>query len=189
LQSNRLINIKKNWKAASTILLLDPESGTELHWLGRFFQQRLDGIPVFDRYKQLLKDYDPRDSLRQCRGPVLKLEIHCPFCKRRDGWRSFTFEVDETNGIDWWKCFKCKRSGDSARLWAKLEPWMGKADWRSLLTEGISTTALGDSQAETRYSSGTLYTQQRGSCAVANTNAGRTCAGRPAIHCLGKQIL
>jgi DNA-binding MarR family transcriptional regulator len=135
LVAEGLIRIEKHWKAASAIVLLDPESGCDLYFLGKFFQERLDRIPCFDRYKAILADYDPRDSLRHCRGPAGKFEVHCPFCKRQDGWRSLAFEVDELSGIDRWKCFKCGRSGDSARLYTRLAPWVGRRGWQTLIPE------------------------------------------------------
>lgn len=135
LVAEGLIRIEKHWRAASAIVLLDPESGCDLYFLGKFFQERLDRIPAFDRYKAVLQDYDPRGQLRNCRGPAGKFEVHCPFCKRQDEWRSLAFEVDELEGIDRWKCFKCGRSGDSARLYTRLAPWIGRRGWQTLIPE------------------------------------------------------
>lgn len=133
LAEARLIKTEKLWRAATRITLLDPESGVELYFIGQFHRERLDRIPVFDRYKQCLQNFDPRSQLGNERGPVVKGTVCCPFCKGNK--RTFVFEADELQGIDRWTCFKCKRSGDSSQLWAKLSTWIGKINWRTALAE------------------------------------------------------
>jgi hypothetical protein len=134
LGSRELLSAKGQWKRGTTITLLDPEynSGAALFYLGEYHRQRLNSIPVFDRFKVLLQDYDPRGHLRNIRGPIGKYQTHCPLCKRTPSDEpSFVFDVD----ADHWHCFRCKRKGDSARLWARLERWIGRRDWKSMMSE------------------------------------------------------
>jgi hypothetical protein len=130
LQRERLITAEKIWKTGTRITLLDPESDTPLFYLGRYQQECRDRVPVFDRYKVLLQDFDPKNKLKDMQGVNGRYQVHCPFCTTTGSSTSFAFDVE----ADHWCCYNCRRSGDSARLWVKQQPWIGRTDWRQMMS-------------------------------------------------------
>ena len=149
LESKELIATEKLWREGTRIMLLDPEtrSGCPLYYLRQLYAERLDAIPVHDRYKTCLAQYDRRGHLGNIREPVSNYQVVCPFCTRPDPKGSMRINTGEDN--DGWFCFKCKRSGNSARLWARLQWRIGKEDWRSVLNALPGATGMGLGLEET----------------------------------------
>jgi hypothetical protein len=141
LESRHFLSTRKVWKVGTEIALKEPQSDTELYWLGYYQQQYVDTLPVFRRYSYLLKNYDPKGKLEQITGDVRAYRVFCPFCKCRTD-REPTFVFTCVDGEDHWKCHNCRRSGDSFRLWAKLSSWPQTTDWRAILADTCGESAL-----------------------------------------------
>jgi hypothetical protein len=140
LEDSNLILIEKQWRNGTRITLLDPEmpSGVELYHLGRFYQSRLDEIPIHDRYKMMLEDFDSKGHLRNVKSPVQNYRVVCPYCPHPE--RKGTLQFDSTDEGDFWTCHKCGKRGNSARLWASLERWKTRKDWRSVIAKAEADT-------------------------------------------------
>lgn len=100
---------------------------------------------MLDRYKYCLSDLDPKDKLKDIRGPMRSYYTFCPFCKSNSKGPSFQF--DSTDEGDHWRCFNCHRSGKSDRLWARLTNWGHRTDWRKIMADVCPTTAVGAAAA------------------------------------------
>lgn len=135
LQDRALIETAKIWKQGTRVTLLDPEmpSGCPLWYLADHYERRRNDIPVHDKYKTCLGQYDPRGSLQHSNGAVLNYPVHCPFCKHKSPKPSMRINTAEDN--DFWYCYACKRKGNSDRLFARMVWRIGKADWRQDLKE------------------------------------------------------
>jgi hypothetical protein len=142
----RLLKTSKQWKKPSKFTLLEPESGVELYYLGDFYRRRLQGMPVHDRYKNILSEFDPRDKLKDIRLGVSGYTVHCPLCTRKGSKPTLRFSSLEDD--DRWKCFKCGRSGDSARLFARCERWVHRTSWRSMMAMVLPDTPSADAIEE-----------------------------------------
>ena len=140
LEDSRLLRAVKKWKTGSKITMLEPESGVELFYIGQYYKERADRVPVFDRYKYLLSDLDPKDKLKDTRGPLRSYYVFCPFCKSNRKGTSFQF--DSTDEGDHWRCFNCHRSGKSDRLWARLANWEHRTDWRQIIADVCPMTPV-----------------------------------------------
>lgn len=131
LEQRRLVIVKKLWRE-SQITLLDPKSGIELYFIGKFYRDQLDRMLVHERYEQCLASYDSTGSLGKGSGPVNNFPVVCPFCKSRSS-RQGTMRIYSADGEDSWFCHACKRSGTSASLWHKLMWWNDRGDWRKVM--------------------------------------------------------
>lgn len=105
LQRRHYLRAVKLWRQGTEITLHEPGSDVPLFYLGEYQQQRVDVLPVYDRYKHLLAKFDPKQKLEQTSGPVHGYRIHCPFCKCSTA-PTFTFTSEEDD--DHWKCFNCR---------------------------------------------------------------------------------
>lgn len=119
LAEHRLLYTKKLWQKATQISLLDPESGTSLFHIGKFYREKLERTPVCLRYASVLYRFDPTGKLTPDSGPMKGCSVNCPFCKSKKK----TFRFDSTDDGDHWQCFNCRRSGDSARFYARAGDW------------------------------------------------------------------
>ena len=128
----------------TTVTLLCPESGVSLNVLASFYADRLQTIPPLARYKECLRGYDPRFQLEGLTYPVTGFQTTCPFCKKPGRTLRFSANEDE----DRWTCFKCKRSGDSARLWALRQWKLGRPD--------ITATLAGIADLTEQHSGGSI---------------------------------
>ncbi|WP_172838361.1 hypothetical protein [Terriglobus roseus] len=133
LQQKHYLHAVKLWRQGTQVTLHEPGSDVPLYYLGEYQQQRVDTLPVYDRYRYLLAKFDPKQKLEQTTGPVHGYRTHCPFCKcSTDPTFAFTSEEDD----DHWQCHNCHRSGDSYRLWAMLSNWREDNDWRQIVASG-----------------------------------------------------
>ena len=119
LEEHRLLYTKKLWRENTQISLLDPESGTSLFHIGKFYREKLERTPVCLRYASVLYRFDPTGKLTPDSGPMKGCSVNCPFCKSKKK----TFRFDSTDDGDHWQCFNCRRSGDSARFYARTCDW------------------------------------------------------------------
>jgi DNA-binding MarR family transcriptional regulator len=137
LVAARFVSIRKIWQTGTEITLLEPESGAELYHLGEFYRVRMDSIPVYTRYKTVLANFDPRNQLKDTTAGISGYTVYCPFCTRRGSTPTFRFSSLEDD--DQWHCFRCGRSGDSARLWTRMVSWFERTDWRQMLNASVGS--------------------------------------------------
>jgi hypothetical protein len=132
LEAHWLIKTKKQGRTGTQITLLDPESEVELYYLGIFHLRRMNGLTPAERYNIILEKFDPKGTLSSgSSSEMTGYSVHCPFCTTKGSATTFRFRSDD--GEDHWACYNCRRSGDSARLWARLEPWIQTTDWRTMM--------------------------------------------------------
>lgn len=127
LEEKRFISVSKKWRQGSQFTLLDPACGTPLYEIGMFYREHMDRIPHTDRYKLILKHCDPRGHLETLNGYVRGYMTVCPYCK----YPKATLRFSATETEDYWKCFRCNRGGDSARLFAAFLWKLDKPDFKA----------------------------------------------------------
>jgi hypothetical protein len=120
LEQRGLIKVRQAWREGVTITLLDPMHGeVPLYEIGAFYRDNLNEMGVHERYRYLLKDFDPKHSLANMHSPQRDYGVICPFCgggSEAENKRRFRFNSED----DHWFCHNCKRGGDSVRLWGRL---------------------------------------------------------------------
>jgi hypothetical protein len=151
LEVKLLISTKKSrkpGKEGTQFTLLDPSgSGATIFDIAEFYRERFDALPPYDRYAYCLGIYDTQGLLEESSprrgGSASGVMTMCPFCKTDKSLR-FTATLEE----DFWKCFACKRGGDSARMWA-LRKWKLGINSDFAATMATLRNAIGDRKTET----------------------------------------
>jgi hypothetical protein len=143
LERKHYLRAAKKWRDGTQITLHEPGSDVPLYYLGEYQQQRVDVLPVCERYRLLLAKYDPKQKLVDIKGPVRSYRVFCPYCKcHRDNSPTFTFTSEDDD--DRWACYNCRRSGDSYRLWARWSNWPEQTDWKTIIADICSPPSAAD---------------------------------------------
>jgi hypothetical protein len=147
LAQRKLILIEQKWREGVLVTLLDPLHGeTTLYSIGKFYRDQMTVLPVHERYRYLLKDYDPRQALANMHSPVRDYGLVCPFCyggSQAENKRRFRFNSED----DKWFCHNCKRGGDSVRLWGRLY-WRMKRNEENAAYRLLNSAVQRDASAE-----------------------------------------
>jgi hypothetical protein len=144
LQDKRLVDIKQLWRQGIQVSLLDPEhgSGTALYHIAQFNSMKLDSIPVYQWYRDLLHDKSiPMDTRHEWDDRELDYVLQvCPLCGQSKTFRITLILNESKSGYDKdaWYCHGCKRGGDSKRLWGLLHFYLDRPDWKAALSRKAS---------------------------------------------------
>lgn len=132
LERRYVIEQEKVWQKGTKITLCEPNAGVPLFYLGEYQRRRLNVVPIADRYRYFLAPYDPKQKLGDVESAVTNYKVFCPFCKSHKG-REPSLKFTSTDEGDYWICYNCRRSGNSERLWAKMDNWRESTDWRTIM--------------------------------------------------------
>jgi hypothetical protein len=141
LEQHHFIQLEKKWRAGTQITLCEPNSDTPLFYLGDYYRMSRNAVPVCERYRFVLADLDPKGKLGATVGPVTGYKVYCPFCRFRG---SPTFNFTSTDDGDEWRCYNCRRHGDSDRLWVRFANWRRDTDWRTIIRDGTAPNSNTD---------------------------------------------
>lgn len=128
LAAKRLITVEKERKkgvrgvVGTKITLVCPQSGASLNGLAWFYIRRIEKLTAPVIYKMALENYDPGDEVKTTVGFYNNVQVHCPLCLEKQF--RFTADIDQ----DEWKCFACKRQGNSASLYAHMMWKLGRQE-------------------------------------------------------------